>query len=528
MRRSCLLALALLCGLASSRSVDAQSALLERGRNPVIWADVPDPAVVRVDSVYYMVSTTMHMSPGIPIMRSRNLVDWEMAGYVYGVLANADGLALRSGQDAYGRGSWASSLRYRDGMYYVVTFSYTTGETYVFTTADIERGLWRRASLGALYHDPGLFFDGGRAYLVYGERDIRILELTADARAVLPGGVDRVLIHDAGRIAGTAFHVAGEGSHVHKVDGRYYVFIISWPRGGMRTQLVYRADSLDGPWEGRIVLQDEGIAQGGIVDTPDGRWYALLFGDRGAVGRIPYLVPVVWEDGWPILGVDGRVPEALAIPSAGIGAGGIVSSDEFDTGVDELGLAWQWNHNPVNAYWSLAQRPGHLRLRTDRRDARFVDTRNTLTQRTFGPRSSARTAVDVGGLRDGDVAGLGILQEHYAYVGVAKEGGAAFVVMVARRDDREVEVARVPLGQPVVHLRADADFRDMVDTVRFSYSLDGVAWMPVGDAFRMRYTLGHFMGARFALFGFATKDPGGWADFDHFRIDGASGGSRAW
>lgn len=459
----------------------------------------------------------MHMSPGVPLMKSTNLVDWEMVGYVYDEMANADALFMRNGQNAYGRGSWASSLRYHEGTFYVATFSYTTGESYIFTTEDVENGPWHKESLGGLYHDQSLFFDDdGRTYLIYAAGDIRIIELTEDAQAVKRGGVDRVLIPNAGGIAGDRFWVPGEGSHIYKIDGTYYLFLIVWPRDGMRTELVYRAGRLDGLWEGRIILQDEGIAQGGIVETPEGDWYALLFGDRGAVGRIPYLVPMVWQEGWPILGVDGQVPDTLDIPTNGTGVAGIVASDEFDG--DDLGLAWQWNHNPVDAYWSLTERPGYLRLTTDRRDASFVDTRNTLTQRTSGPESAASTALDVSGMNDGDVAGLGLLQEDYAYVGVTKEGAETAVVMAAVRDGEDREVARVPFDQDVVYLKVDADFRDMTDKASFSYSLDGVAWRPIGDPFQMRYTLGHFMGARFALFTYASETPGGWADFDYFRL----------
>ncbi len=503
--------------LAQAQSnLPAPAGTENRARNPILWADVPDPSFIRVDSVYYMTSTTMHMSPGVPIMKSKNLVDWEMVGYVYDEMANADALSMRSGQNAYGRGSWASSLRHHNGLFYVVTFSYTTGETYVFTTEDIERGPWHKESLGGLYHDPSLFFDDdGRAYLIYAAGDIRLIELTADAQAIKRGGIHRLLIPNAGGIAGDRFWVPGEGSHLYKIDGTYYLFLIVWPAEGMRTQIVYRADDLEGPWEGRIVLQDAGIAQGGIVQTPAGEWYALLFGDRGAVGRIPYLVPVTWNDGWPVFGIDGAVPDTLDIPTDGTGVSGIVASDTFDG--DELGLAWQWNHHPAPSLWSLTERPGYLRLTTGRTDPSFVDTRNTLTQRTFGPESSARTALDVSGLHDGDVAGLGLLAEHYGFVGVKQEDGTTYLVMV-NADAGEVE--RVPLEQDVVHLKADANFRDMADTATFSYSLDGETWTRIGDTLRMRYTLSHFMGYRFALFIYATETPGGWADFDAFRLGG--------
>src|SRR5690606_4452742 len=152
---------------------------------------------------------------------------------------------------------------------------------------------------------------------------------------------------------------------------------------------------------------------GGLVDTPRGDWYAMLFGDRGAVGRIPYLMPVSWEDGWPVFGVDGKVPQTLDISAqnqnaAGITFSGIVASDEFND--LKLPLAWQWNHNPDNNYWSLTERRGHLRLTNGRIDKSFLHARNSLTQRTFGPVSSATTLLDLTAMRTGDVAGLGLLQ----------------------------------------------------------------------------------------------------------------------
>ena len=182
----------------------------------------------------------------------------------------------------------------------------------------------------------------------------------------------------------------------------------------MRTVLIHRADKITGPYEGRVALQDQGVAQGGLIDTPDGRWFAYLFQDHGAVGRIPYLVPVQWEDGWPVLGVDGKVPLELDLPSAGDHqVPAIVASDEFDRKPGEpiLPLVWQWNHNPDPAFWSLTDRPGFLRLTTGRIDKEVLTARNTLTQRTFGPRCTAETALDVSGMQPGDHAGLILLQK---------------------------------------------------------------------------------------------------------------------
>lgn len=494
-------------------------------RNPTIHADVPDPAIIRVGDTYYMSSTTMHMSPGLPIMRSRDLVNWELVGYAYESLADNEALRLENGRNAYGAGSWASSLRHHDGIFYATTFSATTGRTHIYTTRDIERGPWRAVEFAPSLHDHSLVFDDdGRIYMAYGAGSIRLVELEPDLSGRKPGGVDQVIIADASRPAGENVGLPAEGTQVFKVGGKYYLFNITWPKGGMRTVLVHRADRITGPYEGRVVLADRGIAQGGIIDTPDGRWFAYLFQDHGAVGRIPHLVPMKWVDGWPVLGVDGRAPTVLEIPAGAQGVAGvkgIVTSDEFARapGARALPLAWQWNHNPDPRHWSLDARPGFLRLTTGRVDPEVVAARNTLTQRTFGPESSATTLLDVTGLRDGDCAGLVALQRKYGFVGVRMEGGVRSIVMVSAASDRPEELARIPLTQETVHLRIDCDYRERADRAHFFYSLDGREWVSIGQPLAMKYTLmQHFMGYRFGLFNFATRAAGGHADFDYFRI----------
>ena len=515
----------LLAGLVVLLDFPAGAAPAAPARNPLIWADVPDNAIVRVGDTYYMSSTTMHLSPGVPIMKSRDLVQWELAGYACDTLADNAALRLESGENAYGRGSWASSIRHHDGVFYVSTFSATSGKTHVYTTRDIEKGPWHAATFEPVLHDHSLFFDDdGRVYMAYGAGDIRLVELTADASAIKPGGVDQVIIPDASRVAGDNIGLRAEGSQLVKFDGRYYLFNITWPKGGMRTEIVHRADRITGPYESRVVLQDRGIAQGSLIDAADGRWFAYMFEDHGAVGRIPYLLPVTWQDGWPVLGVDGKVPATLDLPEsrpdAPAGVAGIVAADEFDRapGAPALPLAWQWNHNPDARYWSLTARPGFLRLATGRIDPEVVAARNTLTQRTFGPESSATTAVDVSHLRDGDYAGLVALQRKYGFVGVKREHGANSIVMVSAETDQPVELAAVPLAQAVVYLRIDCDYRERADLAYFYYSLDGTNWTVIGEPLHMQYTLMlHFMGYRFGLFNFATKTAGGYADFDYFR-----------
>ena len=401
------------------------AAAAEPARNPILWADVPDPAVIRVGRTYYMSSTTMHMSPGLPIMKSGDLANWQIVAYAYNTLDDRDELTLRNGRNAYGRGSWASSLRYHKGTFYVTTFSGTTGKTHVYKTKSIEKGPWTESSFRPSLHDASLHFeDDGRAFMVHGGGNLRLTELTEDVSAIKPGGINRVIVRNASIVAGRNVGLPAEGAQIRKINGKYYLFSITWPRGGMRTQLVFRSDSLTGPYEGRVALRHKGIAQGGLIDTPQGDWYALLFQDHGAVGRVPFLVPVRWKDGWPVLGVDGKVPPTLDIPARQGGLPPIVASDEFERrpGLPALPPAWQWNHNPDNEHWSLTRRPGWLRLTTGRTDTGLLQARNTLTQRTFGPTCSANVAIDVRNMKDGDCAGLAALQKRYAFVAVRRAG----------------------------------------------------------------------------------------------------------
>jgi beta-xylosidase len=494
--------------------------------NPIIWADVPDPSVVRVGDTYYMSSTTMHMNPGVPIMKSKDLVNWETVNYAYDILINNNAMNLKNGQEAYGDGSWASSIRYHDGTFYVVTFSYTTNKTHIYQTNDIENGPWSSYTLSTVCHDPSLLFDDDRVYIVYGIDDIRIIELNSDATAIKPGGLNRVLIPKASQIAGSSFYVSAEGSHIHKIDGKYYVFLISWPAGSMRTELVYRADSLTGPYEGRIALKYDGIAQGGLIDTPSGDWYALLFQDHGSVGRIPYLMPVTWVDGWPVLGVNGRVPNDLDIPAENDAIPKIVASDEFDWDSD-MPLAWQWNHNPDNDHWSVTERPGYLRITNGRVDTGFLDTQNTLTQRTFGPECSGSVAMDISHMQDGDVAGLGALQKNYGFVAVKMSGISKSITVVNAGSGTPQEVESTPINQDKIFFRIACDFENKRDRAYFYYSLDGAEWKAIGNTLQMSYTLPHFMGYRFALFNYATIATGGYVDFDYFRIDNSLTGPTA-
>ena len=327
--------------------------------NPVIEADVPDPSMIRVGNYYYLVSTTMHLMPGCPVMRSKDLVHWETISYVFQRLTDLPRYDLKEGT-VYGRGQWASSLRYHDGRFYVwFSPNDEPHRGYIYTAED-PAGEWTLLSRPPHHHDASLFFDDdGKVYLFYGTGQLR--QLKSDLSDVEPGGIDQKIFERDADEQGLL-----EGSQAFKHNGRYYVMMISmdWSiPGRLRREVCYRADQITGPYEKKVILETEfqgygGVGQGCIVDTPDGNWYGFIFQDRGGIGRVPTLMPCRWEDGWPILGdADGRVPECMEMPVYGEECkGSIMGSDGFDT--DQLSLNWQWNHNPLDDCWSLTGASG--------------------------------------------------------------------------------------------------------------------------------------------------------------------------
>lgn len=498
------------------------NAWAQNATNPILYTDVPDPDFVRVGDTYYMSSTTMYFNPGVPIMKSKDLVNWTLVNYCYSTMASTDALNLANGAEAYSGGTWASSINYYKGTFYVSSFSYSTGKTYIYKTTNIETGPWTTITLNKVYHDHSLFFDDdGKVYFAYGHDNIQLTEMKPDLTGEQPGGVNKVIINKASGVAGSSFVLTAEGTRLQKINGQYYVSNICWPSGKGRTQILHKSSTIGGNYTGRVVFQSSaGSAQGEYIDRPDGKWYAMFFHDHGALGRIPDLMPVTWgADGWPTVGVNGQVPATLDIPKGAGTLRGIIDSDEFSS-APPLKLQWQWNHNPNNAFWSLTQKSGYLRLTNERTDANVLRTTNTLTQRTYGPKSTGYVAVDVSGMKDGDYAGLLSLQNKYGFVGVRMEGTSKTIVQVNGKGftGAPTQAASVPLNQNTVYFRIDMDFTNRTDKAYFYYSLNGTTWTAIGTTLQMAFDLEHFTGYRFGLFSFATKSSGGYADFDFFRV----------
>ena len=504
--------------------------------NPFIWADVPDPDIIRVGDTYYMVSTTMYFSPGAPIMKSNDLVSWEICNYVYDTYADGDVQNLSNGKHDYAHGQWATSLRYKDGVFYAFFGSYGSNKSYIYKTTDIENGTWTRSELNGMYHDASMMLDdNGRNYLVYGGGgEIKIKELNAEMTGFKQGGLEKTIFKTG------LDNLAGEGSHIQKIGDYYYVFIIAWPSGHPRIELCYRSKNIEGPYEGKTVLESglgtygSGVAQGGIVDTPDGKWYGVLFQDHGSVGRIPVLVPVNFQNDWPMMGVNGKAPTTLTFDTDYRGAV-LAKSDDFSYGANKLQLEWQWNHNPDNKAWSVTERDGYLRLHNEHIASNIMFARNTLTMRTEGPSCTSSVCLDTKGMKPGDYAGLSAFQFNYGNVGVRVDDNGSKYIYMSRNggygnnknvvDSSDKIVTQVPLSGDVVYLRANFNFNTVdgnynvsnnIDKVSFSYSTDGSNWTAIGDTISMTYDLKLFTGYRSALYSYPTKSTGGYADFDYF------------
>ncbi|MCR4854240.1 MAG: glycoside hydrolase 43 family protein [Prevotella sp.] len=508
--------------------------------NPMLWADVPDPDVICVDGYFYLISTTMHLMPGAPVMRSRDLKNWEIVSYVFDKLTDSPKYDLREGT-VYGRGQWATSLKFhqtaaersqgKPGRFYVLfapNEAGSTGDTYIYSAEKAE-GPWKLVSRMRHFHDCSLFFDDDdRVYVVYGTGEM--MELKADLSDVIEGSHRQIFEREADETG------LLEGSRLIKHNGRYYLLMIShvWAPGRHRREVCYRTDNLKGTWEKNTILESDfggfsHAGQGTIVDSKDGDWYGIIFQDRGGVGRVLTVMPCRWIDGWPMLGdEEGKIPTHVRPFVSGEPRRGIVTSDDFES--PKLNLCWQWNHNPVDDAWSLTERPGWMRLRTSRVVPNLYLAPNTLSQRMTGPTCSASVELDLKHLKDGDYAGFAAFNGHSGVLRVSKKGKKLLLDMTEQEvflTDRDKSVERVnevvkesvELKQTKLWLRIDGDFKPGRDIANFYYSLDGENWIRIGGDYQMRFDYRRlFMGTRYALFCYATKRIGGYVDVNSFTL----------
>ena len=546
MKKRLFLLTVMACGLSlmGVKADDYETLQTEKIQNPMLWADVPDPDIIRVGDTFYLVSTTMHLMPGAPVMASKDLKNWETVGYIFDKLTDSPKYDLLEGT-AYGRGQWATSLKYHNGKFYALLAPNeqgAMGDTYIFT-ADKAEGPWKILSRMRHFHDCSLFFDDdGRVYVIYGTGEL--MELKPDLSDVIEGTHQRIFQKEADETG------LLEGSRVIKHNGKYYLLMIShvYAPGKHRREVCYRADDIHGPYEKQVILESEfgGFsyeAQGTIVDSPDGDWYGIIFQDRGGVGRVLTVMPCRWINGWPMLGDEnGKVPDAVRPVVSGQPEASIVKADDFAD--PKLGLHWQWNHNPIDNAWSLTERPGFLRLKTNRVVENLYLAPNTLTQRMEGPTCSGSILIDYSKMKDGDCAGLAAFNSDTGSLTLKKKGKTVYLEMeelsaqlsdrekaVTKYDEKMIEgivLTKVSPKSTKVWLRIDADFRPGegrrmggADKANFFYSLDGENWTQIGSKdYRLSFDWRRFfMGTKFGIFCFTTKKAGGYVDIDEFCYD---------
>lgn len=502
--------------------------------NPLFFGEFEDPDIIRVGDDYYLAATTMHMNPAVEILHSKDLVNWELAGYCTNRLDLGPAYRLEGG-NIYGQGIWAPCLRYHQGMFYIFANVNRAG-LQVFRSKSIN-GPWEHNQLPGRHDMSVLFDDDGKVYIIYGAGSpYPIEELTPDVRAFNTNAPKRALV---GRM--------GEGHHLYKINGKY-VDVSAIP-GGPVDQMVAVADSIDGPWKVDRMVQSESLGitqstparaqandrglwlhQGGIVDTPSGEWWSVIMSDHGSAGRMVSLVPVTWDNGFPLIGLPGnlrKAPNTWIKPNTGFTQEPkptYVPNDDFENG--KMNPRWQWNHVPDDTKWSLTEKPGVLRLHS-LTATNLWSARNSLCQRPPGPESITTVELDTTGMKDDDHAGLGLLSTPFAGISVVKSAASTTVQMFqgtggGRRGGAPATKAE-PVLSPVnppshLWLRVHCNF-DTDDAV-FSWSADGKQFTPLGPPFRMSFQLTTFQGVRLALFHYNTGGaPGGYADFDNYTVD---------
>jgi beta-xylosidase len=503
-------------------------------QNPVLFADYSDPDVIRVGDDFYMIASSFNCAPGIPVLHSKDLVNWRIVNHVF------DRLPFPAyDKPAHGCGAWAPSIRYHDNKFWV--FFCTPDEGVFMSNTTDPAGDWSplhqvKAVTGWI--DPCPFWDDdGQAYLVHAFANSRVgIKSVLHICRMKPDGTELL---DVGRFIfdGTDNQPTIEGPKMHKRDGYYTIFA---PAGGVAPgwQTVLRSKDIYGPYEDRIVMTQgnteiNGPHQGAWLELESGESWFVHFQDRGAYGRIIHLQPVEWVDGWPVIGEDkdgDGIGEPVATwekPNVGKSypVGVPQTSDEFDS--KKLGLQWQWHANPKPEWMSLTENEGNLRLYAmpAPADADLWYVPNLLLQKFPAPAFTVTTQLIFQPEVAEERAGLVVMGFDYAYVALHSTGNGLQRVQGECTNANTVpsrqEVAGTNLAGESVYLRVSVEEGALC---QFSYSEDGQTFTPIGREFRARE--GHWIGAKIGLFCInpnqesGRQEPGrGFVDVAWFHFD---------
>ncbi len=479
--------------------------------NPILYADYSDPDVIRTGDDYYMICSEFHFM-GMPVLHSRDLVNWTIISRVYDSFRFAPEYDFN---ERYAGGSWAPAIRFHDNKYWI--YFCTPKEGLFMTTALKPEGPWAplcQVCDTAGWEDPCPFWDDdGQAYLgrsKVGAGPIYLHKMSPDGKKLLGDGV----IVYTGPVA--------EGTKIYKKDGYYFLSI---PEGGVSTgwQTVLRSKNIDGPYEKKVVLEQgmtaiNGPHQGAWIDTPAGEWWFIHFQSVRNIGRVCHLEPMRWKDGWPVIGADldmngiGEPVYVYKKPDVGKRYTVTVpqSSDEFDS--PRLGFQWSWNHNPVPQAWSLNRSKGCLDLMALPAPS-FPKAKNTITQKVMGPAGTATALLITGEMENGQKAGLCLMGKQYNLLGIEKKDGKLFLFT-----DINGELNSQDFSNSPVYLRVLVSQKD--GSNQFYYSQDNRDFIPLGKAFTTNE--GYWKGPKLGLFSYSENGNGGTASFDwfHYLYDG--------
>ena len=537
-----------------SLSSFAQSWTADNGNgtytNPLFYDEFSDPDILRVGDDYYLAGTTMHSVPGLVILHSKDLVNWENVSYCFDRFDFPDDkFSLKNHQEIYGQGVWAPAIRYANGRFYV--FTNINGKGLQCYTSEKIEGPWKHHNMqGNIYDLSVLFDDDGKIYAIHKYGEVHCTELKADMSGPVEG-TGRVIIPEGNGV--------GEGHHIYKIDGMYYIISTDYQPNG-RT-LCSRSKNIWGPYETRVITADEtfgyaGVGrtkvpktekyrigsdgakfsiipaspdatgcdnahQGGIVQATDGSWWALLMQDFHSIGRTVCLLPVTWKDGWPMIGLEGNLgraprtwfkPGFVATQSQQTVAHAPYNRNEDFNG-KSLGRVWQWNHNPDDKKWSLKN--GRLRLQSMPAE-QLMWARNTLTQRVIGPTSITTVELYTKGMKDGDVCGLGNINVPCSWIGIVKDGNN-LTLRCFEQLTNDTTIVPIDLVGGKIILRCIGDYDN--NQAQYAYSLDGVTFQTLGRMMPLSYQLITFQGSRHALFAYNKKGKnGGYGEFDNFTV----------
>lgn len=500
-------------------------------KNPVLHADYSDPDAIRVGDDFYMTASSFNAAPGLPILHSKDLVNWRLVNYVFTRQKPFDIFD----KPQHGGGVWAAAIRYHNGEFYIFYPDPDFG-IYVTKTKD-PLGAWSEPVLikaGKGLIDPcPLWDEDGKAYLVSafagsraGIKSILIVsKMSADGTKLLDDGVMVFDGHEA--------HATVEGPKFYKRNGYYYIFA---PAGGVATgwQLVLRSKNIYGLYEEKIVLAQgktaiNGPHQGAWVTTQTGEDWFLHFQDKGAYGRVVHLQPMTWKNDFPVIGIDadgdGTGEPVLNYKKPNVGKTYPIvtppDSDEFSA--PTLGLQWQWHANP-NASWAFPfPAKGVLRMssvQTPDDYKNLWNAPNLLLQKFSAEEFTVTAKVNLSARFEMEKFGLVVMGLDYAYIGVTNKGGKLYIAQAGAKDtdkgNAEAENVPFALNEKTFYLRVKVEKGAMCS---FSFSVDDKTYTNVGVPFKARE--GKWIGAKVGLF---FNRPGkfndaGTADVDWFRIE---------